>query len=282
MLQIKTLDEISYNCKVKILPNDRYKITCFSFGAFRDKGWELCNPQQRNKSIISDNTKDNTENNIRADSLKRAKDKIFEIALANKWDYMVTFTLDSEKIDRYDTKAIIKPFGSWLHNQVKRRNLKYIIVPEYHKDGAIHFHGLIGGDMKIAHSGTYKIMGEKRPIKLQTLKKRGFLPNSEGVKDVYNLADYKLGFSTAVKLDENVEAVAMYMTKYCTKDLGKIFGNFYFSGGKIERNLPSFLCHADFSKIEAATEIQLPNIFGKVKYLTVTGTDVEKVLEMIQ
>lgn len=44
-------------------------------------------------------------------------------------------------------------------------------------------------------------------------------------RPVYNMLDWKYGFSTCVPLDENYERTANYIVKYITKsDSGKIFG----------------------------------------------------------
>lgn len=49
-------EEIRRNAKVKILPNDRYKITCFKHKAFREKGFE----EVKSDFIeMQDNTKEN-------------------------------------------------------------------------------------------------------------------------------------------------------------------------------------------------------------------------------
>ena len=44
IIPIKFENEIRRNAKVKILPNDRYKITCFKHYAFREKGYEERKP----------------------------------------------------------------------------------------------------------------------------------------------------------------------------------------------------------------------------------------------
>lgn len=284
VLDWKTKAELEYNAKIKVYPNGRYKLICFSFGAFREKGFkQVENPYVLGFCEGEDKTKKQFEykdRGERADNLKRARDKIFDIALGNKWDWMVTFTLDAEKVDRYDCKQIIKPFGNFLHNASKRKGLNYLIVPELHEDGAVHFHGLINDSLKMAFSETYKVPGKKKPVRLSTLRKMGLNVNSEGVREVYNAVDYKLGFSTAVKLDGNVEAVATYMTKYATKELGKIFGNYYFAGGDIVRELPSQLLRLDYSRVDAPA-IDLRNrIGGQVKYLTLQGYELNKLLEV--
>lgn len=151
----------------------------------------------------------------------RAKRNIHDLAACNEWDYFITLTLNKEKIDRYDYKAAIKKLTWWLDNRVRRNGLKYVGVPELHKDGANHFHFLTKGD-------TYKLRDSGRTQK---------------GRKVYNVIDWGIGHSTAVVLDNNREAVAWYMAKYITKQAGKgrrddlkgtIGGRYYFHGGDLK------------------------------------------------
>lgn len=56
LVPFKFQNEIRRNAKVKILPNGRYKITCFKHKAFQEKGYE-----ERKSDFIDmqDNTKEN-------------------------------------------------------------------------------------------------------------------------------------------------------------------------------------------------------------------------------
>lgn len=149
-------------------------------------------------------------NDARADSIRRARKKVFDIAMLNDFDYFVTWTLDASKIDRYNASEVSKKTKIFLQNMVARKNLKYLIVPEYHSDGAIHMHGLSSGDLAMIDSGHTDSNGHV----------------------IYNMPDWKYGYSTAIALYGDVCASAKYMTKYVTKDIHKIFGAFYYAGGK--------------------------------------------------
>lgn len=281
--------EAKKNAKVKIYPDKkRCKIICWNKPMYLVDGYEKAEINFYNKieeekyalpSIDVAQMPEKGENKRdkvkaeknRADSVKRAKDKIFEIAIANKWDYMITLTLDSEKIDRYSNGEVLKVIGKWLDNQVQRKELKYLVVPELHKDGAIHFHGLVSGKLKMNESGTYKIPKEKKLVKVNTLTRRGFKKDSPGVKIVYNVGDFPYGFSTAVKLDSQTERVAVYMTKYITKDLQKIFGSYYKAGGKIKRELDYVLMDVDFVQMLEFADcktVVLADNYGSVRYAT--------------
>lgn len=80
-------------------------------------------------------------------NLYRAKSKVREIALCNDWEYFVTLTLDKRKQDRHDLDWYIRDLGVWIGNYNKkyRTKLLYLLIPEQHKDGAYHLHGLFRG-----------------------------------------------------------------------------------------------------------------------------------------
>ena len=52
---------------------------------------------------------------------------------------------------------------------------------------------------------------------------------------IYNLLDWKLGFSTCIPIDENYQRTCNYITKYITKDSQKIFGKWYLSSRNIQK-----------------------------------------------
>lgn len=265
----KSKNLISHNCKAKYLPSGKVLLTIFSRDIFIEDGWE-CEKVRRGeleRTYVLDNP--------RSDNIRRAKNAVFEIAAANEWDYMVTFTLDGSKVDRYDKKAVIKPFAKWLQNSTARKGLRYLIVAELHKDGAIHFHGLTNGGLDLADSGTVKAPGKKKPIKRETARRYGLDPTS--LKTVYNVENFKLGFSTAISLDGNREAVAKYMTKYITKDFAKIFGKSYFAGGEgLRRKLPFTLHDIKFDDFEGRT-YEVPKV-GYVKYIQIDTEEFKQYL----
>lgn len=290
LYRIYTDDETRKNAKVKILPNGQVKVTAFKRGVYREKGFEKIEyysfyEEQKNSRPVGTYEAEKlrklaekellqiAEDKPRADNLKRAKDKVFEIASANKWDWMITLTLDKEKIDRYDAEEVQKLVSKWFDNNVQRRGLKYLIVPEEHEDGAIHFHGLCNDVLDFVFAERYKIKGHKKPVALSTLKKYGYKPTDENVQEVFNIKNFPYGFTTALRLDDNVMAVSLYMTKYITKDLKKIFGSYYLAGGKIVRALPYELHDIDFNSLEkfkGCKTYDLPENYGQVRYVYTT------------
>lgn len=151
-------------------------------------------------------------------SFSRTKKNIYYIARSNVWEWFVTFTISPEKADRYDYKECKKKITKWLNNQKERYapDLYYLVVPEQHKDGAWHFHGLLGGCAGLVFSDSGLFTNDKQPI--------------------YNIDSYKLGFSTATAV-RDTNKVSGYICKYITKDLcGVLDGrNRYFVSKGINR-----------------------------------------------
>ena len=182
--------------------------------------------------------------------MKRAKDKAKEIAFANDWQFFVTFTLDGQNIDRYDKTEVLRCLKNWLDNMSRRRNLKYLLFPELHKDGAIHFHGLCSGMLSLSISGHYTQAGQP----------------------IYNCLNWSLGFTSVVKLEGPKERIVNYIMKYITKENEKVFGNAYFAGGKgLVREVPTQYENMSFEDLEGI-EYQVPDTGMRVKYQTISLT----------
>ena len=54
-------------------------------------------------------------------------------------------------------------------------------------------------------------------------------------RQVYNMSDWQLGYSTCVRLDDNYERAVNYVTKYITKAETKIFGKWYLSSRSLRK-----------------------------------------------
>lgn len=174
-------------------------------------------------------------------SRRRARRKVFDYCMCNPFDCFVTLTLDGSLIQRDDYGAVIKKLTGYLDNRVRRRGLIYVGVPELHKRGGIHFHFVMNSSaLKLSDSGTVSVTGRKRPIKQATARRLGIPPTEWHT--VYNVDDWKLGFSTAIMLYGDRGAAAHYMGKElfkveqkggCAGSLEKIGGRWYLSGGKL-------------------------------------------------
>lgn len=131
----------------------------------------------------------------------RSKKAIYELTRSNVWEYFFTVTFRPEDgFDRYDYDACYKKLSRWLNNQRLRKapDLKYLFVPEEHKDGAYHFHGLV------SNIGSLTLQDSHRRTK-------------DGLI-IYNCLDWKNGYTTATEV-KDTHRVAYYVTKYITKEL---------------------------------------------------------------
>ena len=172
---------------VKIYP-DLKKLTILKYKKSRDA---IITDTQKGESIFQDS---NLERSIR-----QTKTTITDYVLSNNFEIFATFTFSPKKVDRFDIDACKSKLRKWLQRQrEKNPNLKYVIVPEKHKNGAIHFHALFENIDTFTLKKT-KIRQEKR--------------------DVFTMTDWRFGFSNVKFIDSNRIKVAAYITKYITKDM---------------------------------------------------------------
>ena len=144
-------------------------------------------------------------------NLSRAKSKIFEYAYCNPWELFVTLTLDKKKYDRKDLEKFRKDFAQFVRDYKKKYgvSVKYLLIPERHKDGAWHMHGFFMG-LPQEHLKPFK-SSERLPVKILNRLKNG--------KQVFTWQAYaeKFGFCD-IELIENQEASSKYIMKYVTKE----------------------------------------------------------------
>ena len=150
-----------------------------------EKGGQLAFKEKKKRTFESRSLRD-PEDTLKH-SENRSKNMIYQIARSNEWTWFITFTLDQKRTtDRMNLEESIKDLSEWLRSVKKTRapDLKYLIVPEEHKNGGWHFHGLFNdtGDLLFVDSG-------------KTVK-----TNEAGEIPIYNIVDYTLGWSTATKV----------------------------------------------------------------------------------
>ena len=176
------------------------------------------------------------------DVVRRAVENIFDIVLLNEdLRYFFTMTINIDHFDSRDPAIVAKKVTNWLRNQVQRRGLKYVVVAEYHPksdDNKIHFHGLINDAFKFVDSGTRIVKGFKKPVKLETIEKY-HIPDHRILRTVYNVPEWRHGFTTAIPVYGARAALARYIVKYILKPEnahnGSIFGKYYWSSRSCER-----------------------------------------------
>lgn len=230
-----TGSEISHNVRVKVFPDGSKDVLFCAKNIFRESGFECVEPA-RHKPAAAPSVKRVGSAAPSSRSIRRAKAAIRDIALCNDFSHFVTLTVSPDMADRYSIDDIYKRLKVFLSNAVQRYGLKYIVIPEHHKDGAIHFHGLINNALDLVSSGTFIVPGHKKPIRFRSEKQRLSWVAS-GYTEVFNISEWRLGFSTAIPLYGDKAATIAYVCKYIDKQMscGKIGGRFYYSGGDLHR-----------------------------------------------
>lgn len=132
-------------------------------------------------------------------SVRRTVNMIYDYSRSNAWQWFLTLTLDPEKVNRFDYQACCKKLKNWIDNMRRScPDMKYLIVPEQHKDGAWHFHALFADcdGLGFVDSGHRDSKG----------------------RTIWNVGKYRLGFSTATQITD-LKKTASYICKYITKEL---------------------------------------------------------------
>lgn len=148
-----------------------------------------------------------------ASNISRARSTVWELAMCNEFSYFVTFTLNKDKMNRYDLNGFIMKLSRFIRDYRKKEgtDVQYLLVPEEHLKGGWHMHGLMNG---IAESDLIKLsLKDNIPEKLKELIRAG--------RTLYKMKSYeeKFGWVIVEKI-RNKEAIAGYMTKYINKNIG--------------------------------------------------------------
>lgn len=245
--------DIKYFAKALVYPCGIVDYMACSHPIFGPPGWENSSrnePKYAGSNEKESRDKPKDEQGSLERSMRRAKANVRRLALANEFKYFVTLTLDPSKVDTHDGKAVIQKLNAWCSNAVQRYGLKYILVPERHKKGGIHFHGFFNDALPAVDSGTMKIPGSKRPRKWKTDEQRKEWENNGAIK-IFNLPNWTLGFTTAMELYGAYPAAVSYVCKYIGKDGEKPAGRWYYSGGALQTPRVEYF---DISPAELAAE----------------------------
>lgn len=128
-------------------------------------------------------------------SLSRTKRKVKHISLSFKCEYFATFTFSPEVVDRYSFDDVSALMQSFLHSLPS--GVQYIVVPELHKDGAYHFHGLFA-NIPVDYAGKHRI--------------------GKRISDVFHCPYFTYGFQSFIPARSS-KACSFYIIKYITKSL---------------------------------------------------------------
>lgn len=180
-----------YNVRVKVFPDGTKQYLYSEKAKEREFKRALA---ELPDAYLDEELEDNEDRDVENECCKRAKQRIWDIARSNHWDYFFTLTLDPKQVDRFnyiECANLIKRFTKSLAYY----NCKWIIVPEQHKSGAYHFHGLLQGTP---------------PLKIGKVLEDGTV--------LYNFENYEFGFTSCSKIKDS-QSVCTYLTKYITKEM---------------------------------------------------------------
>ena len=223
--------------RIKTYPDGSRDVLVCEKAIFKAEGWEVSGWHQPVRKRAREPPEQPAEGSPER-AMRRARSQVRELALSNPFRWFVTLTLDKERIDRYDMAAITKKLNVWLDNNVRRRGLAYVLVPERHKDGAVHFHGLFTDALEAVDSGHQD--GRGHPV--------------------FNLPCWTLGFSTAIELYGEYDRAVAYVCKYIGKGTEKVGGRWFYSGGQLARPVVSFceLSLRDALEMPGAYQFNVP------------------------
>lgn len=155
-------------------------------------------------------------------NIVRARSTVLELALCNEWEHFITLTIDKSKYDRYDLSSYYKDLSQFVRDQRKKykTDIKYLLIPEQHKDGAWHMHGFMHG-----------------------LTKSMLIENAHGYMDWQDYSK-KFGYCSIDKIRHKKRA-SIYITKYISKD---------FSNGVKKLNAKMYYCSQGLKRAELIKE----------------------------
>ena len=231
---------------------------------------------KQTKQEKSQRTYEQVQHSIRT-SVNRTVNQIYALSRSNRWDYFITLTIDPKKLDSTDFNLISEKLNIWTNNLKKRYcpDLKYIIVPELHKDKTKwHFHGLFANvsNLPLVFSG--KVCVGKY---IYDYVKKPYATK------IFNLPLWKYGYSTATKVRDTARA-SSYITKYITKDLSRILQNQhrFLASQNVSRPVEHVfnidyeqlqdIMLKHFEHLDYMTNVQVPSALQEITYMEFNKT----------
>lgn len=205
-------------------PSADYTIYYLSDGLFKIVRHNFHSHKEKKYHVQRDSSFTKFQN-----SYSRAFSNCLDLLLSNEFAFFWTGTISPKKADRFDLDFLRKKITQFFRDQRKKYHSKipYLIIPEEHKKGGIHFHGVITLPYEALCS-----FGKDSPLDLQ-----------QG--EYYNWPDYQkaFGFCSLSPIRDR-KATAFYMTKYLCKDQNfRLFdkgGHLYYCSQDLNRK--SFIC----------------------------------------
>lgn len=251
--------EVYHNTKIKYYADGSVKFSCSTATPYKDKDYVVSDNSTYKSSNVAHEVDEDTfvdrKLKYRSDSIRRTKDKVFDIVKMNDWDFFFTGTISDDcDFDRYDADVVCKKVNTFMYNLVKRgKVIRYIFVPEYHKDGAVHYHGFIKASDSLRYSLAINPHTRKA---IRRGKNRSF---------VFNWNDWNFGFTTLIHCYGSVDNMSKYFCKYITKGSEYPMKHRYYCGGDVVRVVPTD--YVDFDFYSVPCDITVTD-FGYFKYIS--------------
>ena len=181
---------------------EKAKIICFKNGKPTGK---------KGHKLPFDEERPNEDGRLAA-SLSRTRSRIYELAACNNWQWFFTGTLNPEWNNVLDLAEFRRKLTQGIRDYRKKTgdSVQYLLIPERHKSGAWHVHGLFNG---LAVEKLHKFTTDEHlPYRI--------LERVKAHDDVYSWDWYsnRFGFTTLTPI-RSAAACAAYVSKYVTKDL---------------------------------------------------------------
>lgn len=208
----------TYHAKMKIF-KDKLVIRDYKFPLIaKRKGYEKANDDMFlfSRHIVLNSIKEHKIQSLRLDNLFRSKRMIRDLIDNNKTEFktFLTLTFADEITDIKQAVLYYKQFyDSWYHYFKKQgRQLKLIGVPEFQKNGRIHYHLLtnIELDKDIPYKSTKRVKGKNNKLRYM---------------NYYDIPFWNYGYSFAEQVEDlcNRDTLSNYLVKYLLKDLSDRF-----------------------------------------------------------
>ena len=241
---------MEYNCRLYSYPSGNH-VTFFKKTVTRkEKDIDNDTVKKENthftKSHVDENRTQEAEAHSKNVSLSASKNRIYNIARSNTWQWFITLTFDRNNNDSSDYEIVTRRLKTFLNHLQQRKcpDMKYLIVPELHADKEhYHFHGLLSNvdNLRFCFSG--KFDKKENPI--------------------FNIRDWTYGFTTATQVKDTNRA-SSYITKYVTKDIDLKLKNKkrYLCSRNIDRTEPEFMMmyEEDFLEVYADDIVYAKNV----------------------
>lgn len=189
----------AYNAVKKVYADGTKKIKYHTYNSFKGLN--------RKKSGGVSSSKDKLRSKYKHlyTSKSNLIDLIYHNSLIKPWEYFVTLTFDPKIVDSLDYSEVSETLQKWTDNMKHQNpNMSYVLVPELHESGRIHWHGVF------SNVPNWKLTPARSA-------KTGRLIYKKGVQ-IFNLSNYKYGHTTVSRI-QNQKAVSVYCSEYMTKDL---------------------------------------------------------------